>query len=93
MIRPIGLLDIPSISRLQHQGIQIFIATHSYIVLKEFDLQRTEGNDVRYFSLIRDETGDIGCIAGEAYSAIVPNPIANAYTDIYDKEVERSLGL
>lgn len=78
---------------LQSQGVQLFIATHSYVVLKEFDLQRTEENAVRYFSLMRDKTGGIGCTSGEAYSAIVPNPIAGAYTAIYDKEVERSLGL
>jgi ABC-type Mn2+/Zn2+ transport system ATPase subunit len=78
---------------LQSQGVQIFIATHSYVVLKEFDLQRTEENAVRYFSLMRDETGDIGYVSGEAYNDVVPNEIANAYVAIYDKEVERSLGV
>lgn len=78
---------------LQRQGVQIFIATHSYIVLKEFDLQRTEANALRYFSLMRDAHGGIEGASGETYDDIVPNPIADAYADIYDKEVERSLGL
>lgn len=28
-------------------GVNLFIATHSYVVLKEFDLQRTEDNNVQ----------------------------------------------
>ncbi len=78
---------------LQSQGVQIFIATHSYIVLKEFDLQRTAENHVRYFSLARDDNADIVAISGDTYLDIVPNNIGAAYTAIYDKEVERSLGL
>lgn len=79
--------------RLQRQGVQIFIATHSYVVLKEFDLQRTGENATRYFSLMHGETGDIECISGETYSDIVPNKIADAYMAIYDNQVQRSLGL
>ncbi len=78
---------------LEQQGVQIFIATHSYIVLKEFDLQRTQKTALRYFSLMRDENGEVGYTAGETYGDVVPNVIADAYTAIYDKEVQRSLGL
>lgn len=89
MIKPL----VQVLLHLQQQGIQVFIATHSYIVLKEFDLQRTQENSVRYFSLQRAETGDITCISGAGYNDIVPNKIAAAYTAIYDEEVQRSLRL
>lgn len=78
---------------LQRQGVQIFIATHSYVLLKEFDLQGGEENDVRYFSLTRDKSGAIVPTSGESYIDVVPNEIGDAYTAIYDAEVQRSLGL
>ena len=48
------------IIQLIQQGIQIFIATHSYFLLKELDiLAKKEGNNVpaSYFSLLKEEHG------------------------------------
>ena len=76
---------------LQRVGIQIFIATHDYAVLKELDLQRREGDDLVFHSLYRDD-GEIACQTAGTYLDIHPNAIAEAFTDLYDREVERSLG-
>ena len=79
--------------QLEEQGVQIFIATHSYVVLKEFELQRAQRNSVRFFSLSRDERSkDIRCISGEDYNSVVPNKVSEAFTDLYDREIERTLG-
>ncbi len=78
---------------LQAQGIQIFIATHSYVVLKEFDLQKGAQNAVRFFSLSQDsKSGDIVCQSGDGYLSVLPNRIADAYDEIYNKEMARVLG-
>ncbi len=78
---------------LQKQGVQIFIATHNYIVLKEFDLQKEEENQVRFFSLTRNkESKNIDCQSFDNYIASLPHKISDAYTDLYDREVSRSLG-
>lgn len=77
---------------LQRHGVQIFIATHSYVVLKEFDLQRTEQDSVRFFALSRDADKRITCQTSDDYTSIVPNKISDAYTALYDSEIERSLG-
>jgi len=44
---------------LQRMGVQIFLSTHSYVLLKEFDLQGEEQDCIRFHSLYHDaEAGD-----------------------------------
>lgn len=76
---------------LQSLGIQIFVATHSYVVLREFDLQAKSEHSLRYFSLELNSDGFVCPVSGDRYTDIVPNRIHDAYTHIYDKEIERSL--
>jgi len=79
---------------LQREGVQIFIATHNYILLREFDLQTTQTDAIRFFSLAKDsDTKQITCQIGGSYSSIVPNEISESYLEIYDKEVARALSL
>lgn len=78
---------------LQAQGVQVFIATHSYLVLKEFDLQKDKQNAVRFFSFTQAaKARDIVCESGEGYLSVFPNRIADAYDEIYNKEMARALG-
>lgn len=76
---------------LQSLGVQIFVATHSYVVLREFDLQSGPEHQLKYFSLNFTPMGDVTCNPGVAYADILPNKINEAYAGIYDKEVERAL--
>jgi len=77
---------------LQRDGVQIFIATHSYVFLKEFDIQKKEGHAVKFFSLVKDKpTRKISVVQGDDYQSIVPNPISDEYVRLYDAEVRRSL--
>ena len=76
---------------LQRMGVQIFIATHDYAILKELDLRKKKGDEIAFHSLHRDD-GEIACHTAAAYLDIHPNAIAEAFTDLYDREVERSLG-
>ena len=77
---------------LQRLGVQIFLATHDYVILKELDLQAQEGDKVAFHSLYRsEETGEIACQTSKAYSGIHPNAIADTFSDIYDRDVKRAL--
>ena len=76
---------------LQRMGVQIFIATHDYAILKELDLRKRQDDELVFHSLHRDD-GEIVCHTAAAYLDIHPNAIAEAFTDLYDREVERSLG-
>lgn len=77
--------------KLQSLGVQIFIATHSYALLKEFDLQRKE-HALRYYALYKDEEGRVLCNPAESYIQLHPNAIADHADRIYDMEIERKFG-
>ena len=77
---------------LQRQGVQIFIATHDYLILKQLDLQTTDDDEVAYHALHRDESGELICNTTDSYLDIHPNAIADAFSEVYDLEIQRSLG-
>lgn len=78
---------------LQRGGVQVFFATHDYVILKELDLQMTEEDNVAFHSLYRDkETGEIACHTTNHYLGIHHNAIDEAFTDLYDREIMRSFG-
>ena len=77
---------------LQRAGVQVFFATHDYVILKELDLQMTEEDAVAFHSLYRDESGEIACRTTGRYLDIHPNAIDEAFDDLYDRQIQRSLG-
>ena len=83
------LIDI--LLELQRGGVQIFLATHDYVILKELDLQKKSSDRVAFHSLYREETSGIACNTTDSYLDIHPNVIAETFTDLYDREIERSL--
>ena len=77
---------------LQRHGVQVFLATHDYVILKELDLRTTAADKVAFHSLYREEgTGEVRCATTYSYLEIHPNAIADTFTDLYDREVVRSL--
>ena len=78
---------------LQRVGVQVFLATHDYVVLRELDLQAKEGDKVAFHSLYRSpETGEIACHTADKFLEIHTNAIMEAFDDVYDREIKRSLG-
>ena len=77
---------------LQRAGVQVFFATHDYVILKELDLQMTEEDSVAFHSLYRDADGEIACHTTSRYLEISPNAIDEAFDDLYDRQIQRSLG-
>lgn len=77
---------------VQRRGVQVFLATHDYAILKELDLQRQSEDKITFHSLYRDEkTAEIACHSVEAYGDIHPNAISDTFDDLYDRDVRRSL--
>ncbi len=77
---------------LQRLGVQIFLATHDYVILKELDLQAKKDDKVAFHSLYRsEETGEIACHTTDSFLQIHPNAITEAFDSIYDREIKRSL--
>ncbi|CAK0774659.1 AAA family ATPase [uncultured Gammaproteobacteria bacterium] len=78
---------------LQRMGVQIFIATHNYNVLKEFDLQMTADVSVLFHSLFRSiETNEIDVVSSNTYEDIHPNAIDEAFGGFIDREIDKSMG-
>ena len=75
---------------LQRLGVQIFLATHDYVILRELDLQAKEGDKVAFHSLYHEE-GQISCHTTDKFLEIHPNAIMEAFDSIYDREIKRSL--
>ncbi len=79
------------ILELQRQGVQVFLTTHNYVLLKEFDLRKKINDKIQYISLFRDEFDAVSAKSTEDYLSINPNAIAGTFDDIYDQELKRSL--
>lgn len=76
---------------LEKMGVQIFIATHDYVMLKEFDLAATNENKIRYHTLFHTDGGNIGHFSTEDFNELTPNAIDDAYTSMLDREIDKSL--
>ncbi|MEW6530471.1 MAG: AAA family ATPase [Thermodesulfobacteriota bacterium] len=77
----------------QRLGVQAFVASHNYVVLKELDLRRTSKDKIRYHSFYRiPETEQIACDSQDDLAAVDPNFIVDTLADLYDRDVERALG-
>ena len=77
---------------LQRLGVQVFLATHDYVILRELDLQAKAGDQIVFHALYRPEaTGAVVCQTFGSYLEVEPNPIAETNTSIYDRSVRRSL--
>jgi len=81
------------ILELQRLGVQVFLTTHNYVLLKEFDLRKKKDDAIRYISLFRDEFGAVLANSSDDYNGIDPNAIAGTFSDLYDREIKRSLGM
>lgn len=83
-------LVVKSLLTFQRAGIQVFLTTHNYVLLKEFDLQATEEDKIRYFSLYFDEGKDgVQASFSDSYLGIENSEIARTYDDLFNREMER----
>ena len=76
---------------LQRSGVQIFVATHDYVILKEIDLQMEASDDVQFHSLHKDHSGMVVSSSVPSMAQIEPNMILQTFSGLYDREIERSL--
>ena len=77
---------------LARGGVQIMLATHDYVLLKELDLQTKEEDEVRFHSLYRDGKGKLQQASTDDFLAIHPNAISDTFADLYSRDARRALG-
>ena len=78
---------------LQRNGVQVFLATHDYVILEELDLRKEKTDAVSFHSLYHqgEDKDVVTCNTADGYLEIAPNAIAETFDSLYDREVDRSL--
>lgn len=75
---------------LQRMGVQIFITTHDYVLLKEFDLATTPADNVLYHTLYK-ENDAVKCTSTGTMSEMSPNAIDDTFARLLDTEIQKGL--
>lgn len=78
---------------LHRMGVQIFIGTHDYVLLKEFELATKEDDKVLYHVLYKDEKGIIRHSSSEDLSQIPNNAIDNTFTQLLDRRIKKGVNI
>ena len=74
---------------VQKMGVQVFIATHDYSLLKEFDIASDTESRVTYHSLYKSDDTSIRCATTSDYDSIEHNSIDLAFQSMLDREINR----
>ena len=82
---------VGALLELARSGVQIFLATHSYVILKELDLQANRADNVRYFAFQNSDSGTIVNWTDD-FALLEPNPILDQYDSLYDRDLTRATG-
>ncbi len=77
---------------LRRLGVQVFVSTHNYFVLKEFDMQCRETDKLSYHSLFRENAAaNVSHAAFANLADVRPNLIDDVFADIIDREMVSEL--
>ena len=88
-------LIVQILLKLSQNGQQIILATHDYVLLKWFDLlmDKSKEDHVLFHTLYRDiDSKEIKVESSDVYQHLTQNAIAATFSDLYDSEIDRSLG-
>jgi predicted ATPase len=74
---------------LSRHGVQIFVASHSFVMFKSLEQRRLESDRLRFHSLYRDneQDGKICCESHDNPLDLVHDPILEAYNELYDRDI------
>lgn len=88
MIRPIA----EAIMELAKMGVQVFIATHDYFMMQEFNLaamykiDKKSAVDVQFISLHKEERGQVIAECAKSATELKRNLIMEEFDELYDRE-------
>jgi ABC-type transport system involved in cytochrome c biogenesis ATPase subunit len=78
---------------LQRLGVQVFVTTHDYAIMKEFELAARPEDQLRYHALYRSDGSEgVQIESSDQPFMLDHSPIAAAMASLYDREVRKSLG-
>jgi ABC-type lipoprotein export system ATPase subunit len=71
-------------------GVQVFLASHSYLILKELEVNKQFEDSLRFFAFDGID-GNTIVRSAEDYLGLSPNPIEAQYADIYNRQISREI--
>jgi energy-coupling factor transporter ATP-binding protein EcfA2 len=76
---------------LRKLGVQVFVATHDYVLLKELSLRASTEDPIAYHALFRDAEaeGDVSAATATALEDVHPNAIRDTFLGLFDREAAR----
>jgi AAA15 family ATPase/GTPase len=77
---------------LSRSGVQIFLATHSKFLANEFSVSSNKNDDLKYFSLYKDNDGFIKADTDSRFDLLKPNKLTESSIDQYEREIDKGLG-
>jgi AAA15 family ATPase/GTPase len=77
---------------LSRSGVQIFLATHSEFLANEFSVSSNKNDNLKYFSLYKDDTGKIKADTDSRFDLLKPNKLVETSVDQYEREIDKGLG-
>jgi len=75
---------------LSRYGVQIFVATHDYNLMRYFSMKKKNNDELAFFSLYKTENG-VACERAEDYGLLKHNSIIDANTKLLEDEIEGTL--
>ena len=75
---------------LTRKGVQVFLATHSYIILREIEVQSSSKGEFRFFAIERTKDG-IDVNPSSTYLGLQPNAIETQYASLYDRNIDKRI--
>jgi hypothetical protein len=81
---------VGAVLALARNGVQVFLATHSYLILREIEVQAGKAGRYCYHSLFR-EGDEVRAAQAASYLDIRPNAIERQYAELYDRTIEKQL--
>lgn len=84
-------LLVDSLMTMCRAGQQVILSTHDYVTLKWIDLLKQDGDQVRFHALYSGKDGVV-IHSTDDYDRIEPNAIDDAYAELVDADIHRSMG-
>jgi len=72
---------------LSMNGVQVFLTTHDYNLMKYFSMARKNYDKVAFFSLHKTDNG-VACDCEDDYDLLENNPIIDANTKLLEDDIE-----
>lgn len=74
---------------LQRNGVQIFVATHDYMLSKYFEVRKNKGDSIMFFSIEKKDTEGVTVSSCE-YFGEINSEITKSFEELLDEIYDKS---